>query len=291
MKIWDRKENIYINEEETAQKGAEFLYNTLLGRILLRLIFASRWFSKSQALYQRSKLSKRKIKPFIQKYNINMNLYDNIESYNSFRDFFIRKRNIKNEIDEGALNKKNLLAIADSKLQVIFLDEQSILKIKNSTYDLNDLLQDDKLSEKYRDGTCLIYRLSLHDYHRYHFLDYGKLIYTKYIKGKLHTVRSISEKYNVYSKNSREISILQTENFGEVIQIEVGAMLVGKITNHKCDTFSKLQEKGFFDFGGSTIIQIFSKDKIKVDNDILEKNKEGFEVKVRIGMKIGNIYK
>ncbi len=198
--FWDRKENIYINEEETAQKGAEFLYNTLLGRILLRLIFASRWFSKSQALYQSSKLSKRKIKPFIQKYNINMNLYDNIERYNSFRDFFLRKRNIKNEIDEGNLNKKNLLAIADSKLQVIFLDEQSILKIKNSTYDLNDLLQDDKLSEKYRDGTCLIYRLSLHDYHRYHFLDNGKLIYTKYIKGKLHTVRSISGKYNVYSK-------------------------------------------------------------------------------------------
>ena len=70
--FWDRKENIYINEEETAQKGAEFLYNTLLGRILLRLIFASRWFSKSQALYQSSKLSKRKIKPFIQKYNINI---------------------------------------------------------------------------------------------------------------------------------------------------------------------------------------------------------------------------
>lgn len=289
MKIWDRKNNTYIFEEETAQKGAEFLYNTLLGRIFLKLIFVSRWFSKCQAIYQSSSLSKRKIKPFIQKYNINMKMYDSVENYNSFRDFFTRKRNVKKYVNIEAFEKNNLVAIADSKLQVIHLNEQSILKIKNSMYDLNDLVQDEELSKKYKNGICLIYRLSLHDYHRYHFVDDGRLKSSKYIKGKLHTVRPISEKYNVYSKNSRNVSVLQTENLGEVIQIEVGAMLVGKIVNHECDSFSKLQEKGFFDFGGSTIVQIFSKDSVEIDDDIIEKSKANTEVKVEIGMKIGKI--
>ncbi|MBQ8300253.1 MAG: phosphatidylserine decarboxylase [Clostridia bacterium] len=287
MKIWERKNNTYVVEEETAQKGAEFLYNTVVGRVFLKFIFASRWFSNSLAIYQRSKMSKRKIKSFIQKYNINMEMYDEPESYKSFRDFFIRKRNVENDIAKECMKKEKLLAIADSKLQVVFLDEKSVLKIKKSTYDLKDLLQDDKLSKKYKNGVCLIYRLSLHDYHRYHFLDNGELISSKYIKGKLHTVRPISEKYNVYSKNSRVVSVLQTENFGEVIQIEVGAMLVGKMVNHECKTFSKMQEKGFFDFGGSTIVQIFEKNSIKIDADILQKNKEDTEVKVEIGMKIG----
>lgn len=287
MKIWDRKNNEYIEEEESAQKGAEFLYNTVLGRILLKSIFASRWFSKCLAVYQKSFISKRKIKSFIPKYNINMEMYDDIKTYKSFREFFIRKREIKKYIKEDYLNKQNLVAIADSKLQVIHLNEQSVLKIKKSSYDLKDLLQDEELANKYKNGICLIYRLSLHDYHRYHYLDDGKLKSSKYIKGKLHTVRPVSEKYNVYSKNSRVISVLQTENFGEVIQIEVGAMLVGKMVNHEITTFSKLQEKGFFDFGGSTIVQIFEKDIIKIDEDIITKNNEDTEVKVEIGMKIG----
>ena len=216
-----------------------------------------------------------------------MSRYDNIESYKSFEEFFRRKRDVKKYINTKNLDEKNLLAIADSKLQVFLLDENSIIKIKNSIYDLKDLTQSDEIIDKYKNGICLIYRLSVNDYHRYHFLDSGKIINSKYIKGKLHTVRPISEKYNVYSQNSRYVSILKTENFGEVIQIEVGAMLIGKIVNHECSSFKKLDEKGFFDFGGSTIVQIFENDKIVLDKDLLEKSNEGIETIVEIGEKIG----
>ena len=128
------------------------------------------------------------------------------------------------------------------------------------------------------------------NYHRYMYLDDGILVSNKKIKGKLHTIRPISNKYNVYCTNSREISILNTKNFGQVVQVEVGAMLVGKIQNNKNIEFSKLQEKGYFDFGGSTIIQLFKKNAIVLDEDIIKMSKDNIETKVEIGMKIGGRY-
>ena len=284
MKIWDRKRNIFYEEKEYGKKKLDFLYNTFLGRILLKLIFSRVWFSKLQAIYQNSKISKRKILPFILKYNVDMSVYEN-QSYNSFSDFFKRKRIIKNKTFEN-----ELIAIADSKLQVFSIQDNLELKIKQSIYSLNELIQDEQIVKKYKDGTCLIYRLSMDDYHRFMFLDDGNIINSKKMKGVLHTIRPISKRYNVFCQNSRQVTFLNTKNFGRVIQIEVGAMLVGKIVNYKKINFKRLEEKGYFDFGGSTIVQLFEKEKIKIDGDILAKSKENIETKVEIGMKIGEKY-
>ena len=284
MKIWDRKRNIFYEEKEYGKKKLDFLYNTFLGRILLKLIFSRVWFSKLQAIYQNSKISKRKILPFILKYNVDMSVYEN-QSYNSFSDFFKRKRIIKNKTFEN-----ELIAIADSKLQVFSIQDNLELKIKQSIYSLNELIQDEQIVKKYKDGTCLIYRLSMDDYHRFMFLDDGNIINSKKIKGVLHTIRPISKRYNVFCQNSRQVTFLNTKNFGRVIQIEIGAMLVGKIVNYKKRNFKRLEEKGYFDFGGSTIVQLFEKEKIKIDGDILAKSNEDIETKVEIGMKIGEKY-
>ena len=109
------------------------------------------------------------------------------------------------------------------------------------------------------------------------------------IAGELHTVRSISEKYNVFSRNSREISILRTEHIGDVAQIEVGALLVGAIKNNEKEQFVKGEEKGYFEYGGSTIVLLFEEGRISLDEDIIEQSKLGIETKVSIGEKIGVI--
>ena len=80
---------------------------------------------------------------------------------------------------------------------------------------------------------------------------------------------------------------MNTNNFGKVIQIEIGAMLVGKIVNNYNKEFKKLEEKGFFDYGGSTIVQLFKKNVIKIDEEIIENSKNDIETRVEIGMKIG----
>ena len=66
--------------------------------------------------------------------------------------------------------------------------------------------------------------------------------------------------------------------------------MVGKIVNHPVDaTVQRAQEKGHFMFGGSTIIMVFEKDTVKLDEDILENSKQDIETVVRYGEKIGCI--
>lgn len=274
MKIWDPNGEKYIIEDEYGNNMLQFLYNTVLGRGLLKIIFARRWFSKLVSLYYKSPFSKNKIKRFSKRYNIKLD-----KEYKNFNDFFIRKKEVATNT-----NSKELIAIADSYLSVYNVDNSSF-KIKNSRYNLSELICDKKLAKEYEGGIILIYRLALNNYHRYVFLDNGRLIYKNNIKGELHTVRKVSSRYKVFVRNSRVINIMETENFGDVLQVEVGAILIGKIVNHDISDFSKLDEKGYFEYGGSTIIQVFKKDKIKLDKRI----KPNVENVVKIGEKVGEV--
>ena len=163
-----------------------------------------------------------------------------------------------------------------------------MLKIKGSKYTIKDLLDDEMSAEYFRGGTCLVFRLTVDDNHRYNFIDSGKRLSTKKIRGELHTVRPISEKYDVYTRNSREVSILDTEELGIVAQIEVGALLVGRIVNHDKASFVKNEEKGYFEYGGSTIVVLLNK-KLEIDPDIAAMNENGIETKVKAGEKLGLI--
>ena len=282
MKIWDKSKNEYYEEIEYGKRKLEFLYNTIIGRLLLKIIFSSRWFSRLQALYQKSSISKYKIKKFIDRYKIDMKRYKDVSEYKNFSDFFTRKRNIINNS-----NSNELVSVSDSKVQVFIINSNLMLNIKNSMYSVKEIIDDDKIVEEFKDGICIVYRLSVDDYHRYMYLDDGTFTNYKKIKGKLHTIRPISYKYNSFVKNTREVSIMNTNNFGKVIQIEIGAMLVGKIVNNYNKEFKKLEEKGFFDYGGSTIVQLFKKNVIKIDEEIIENSKNDIETRVEIGMKIG----
>lgn len=76
------------------------------------------------------------------------------------------------------------------------------------------------------------------------------------ISGILHTVNPIAvESVPVYHENTREYCLLKTERFGTLIQMEVGAMMVGRICNYHGPRYVKKgSEKGRFEFGGSTIL-------------------------------------
>ena len=262
-----------------------FLYNTFLGRAVLKIITKIR-FSQLIQYYLNSKFSKHKIYTYIKKYHIPMEEYEE-QKYTSFNEFFTRK------IKEGKrpINRETekLCAVADAKLTYYKISKNLILKIKNFTYTVEELLKNKELAEKYKGGICLIFRLSPEDYHRYIYLDNGKQQENIKIKGILHSVSPVAtEKYKVYGQNSREYTILQTENFGEVLQIEIGALLVGKIINHKQNaSFSKGEEKGYFAFGGSTIVLLFEEHMVNIDKDIKEKSIKGEETIVKLGQVIG----
>ena len=199
------------------------------------------------------------------------------KDYSSFNDFFIRNiKEGKRTISDG------IIAVCDSKLSAYKLDNDSSFKIKNSIYTVEELIGEKK-EYKY----ALIFRLCVDDYHHYTFPDDGKIISKKRIEGKLHTVQPIAfKRYKVFHENTREITYLNCKNLGEVCYIEVGAMMVGKIVNEQKKEFVKGEEKGHFEFGGSTVILLINKD-IKLDKKILENTSQEIETVVKLGNNIG----
>ena len=280
---YDRKTKAIVEEIEYQKQLLKFLYQTKIGRVLLKTFIARPWFSKLRGLYQRSVFSKKDILPFIDKYQIDIDKEYAKSHYKNFNDFFIR-----NKILDVNYKENDLVSPADSKMQIFDITPDLTIRVKRSLYNVEDLLQDETMAAQYSGGKCVVFRLSVDDYHRYHFIDNGQIVYNKKIKGELHTVRPISEKYNVFTRNAREVTIINTEHLGQIAYIEVGALLVGKINNHDKVECKKYEEKGYFEFGGSTIILLLNK-KIKFDSDIIEANNLGYEVKVCAGEPIGQI--
>ncbi len=280
-KVIDRKTNKII--EENSPKGANFLYKNFFGRIVLK-VANKRFISKIVGKRLDKKKSVKYIDNFIKDNNINMSDYPKVE-YNCFNEFFSRKIKDGKRIFSGS--KKDFCAPSDSKLIVYKISENKEFIIKNKTYTLESILRDKKLANEYKNGYFLVFRLSVDDYHRYSYIDNGKVLKEKQINGVFHTVGPIAfDRYKVFQENQREYQLLKTENFGNIIQMEVGAMMVGKIVNHKKTRFQRGEEKGYFLFGGSTIVIIVKENVIEIDKDIMNNSSVLMETKVKQGEKV-----
>ena len=263
----------------------KFLYNTVPGRMLLKLITCPT-ISKIGGAYMDSRISKIHIKGFIKNNGIDMSQYEKVE-YKCFNECFTRK--ILAEKRPVDMEENALISPCDGRLSAYRISENSDFYIKQSYYSVKDLVKDSKKAPDYNGGTCLVFRLCVDDYHRYGNIDNGTIIENKYIKGKLHTVRPIAlNRYPVFVHNSREYSIIETENFGTIAQIEVGALMIGKIKNHQTSgLIKKGEEKGMFLYGGSTIVVLLEKDAAEISEEYFENTAKDIETKVKYGSKIG----
>jgi phosphatidylserine decarboxylase len=279
----NKKDEIVIESSHTLN----FFYDNFFGRLFIKLL-TSNFVTNIVGKYMNSKLSLNRINKFIKENNINMNDYV-YKEYTSYNDFFIRK--IKYSKRPIFSNKDVLISPCDSKLSVYTINNNLTLKIKDAYYDINTLIDKDILDE-YKEGYALVFRLSTNDYHRYCYIDSGTKSKNYYIKGTFHTVQPISLKhYNFYKTNTREWTELYTNNFDKVIDIDIGALCIGKINNyHEEISFKKGEEKGYFEFGGSTIVLLFKKNTIILDEDIMANSKDNIETVVKYGEKIGNKY-
>ena len=261
--------------------SVKFLYGTFLGRIILKCI-TNRFTANVVRWHFDRSWSKPRIKRTIEENNIDMSIYEKVD-YKSYNEFFLRKKkNLNFDMD-----KDHFVSPCDSKLMVYKLNKTSSFDIKGSKYSVNEIIG--KELDDYINGYALIFRLEVNDYHHYHFIDDGTIDEYKHIKGCLHTVLPIAfTKYKVFHTNSREWTTLHTKNFGDVIEVEVGALNVGKIVNEKgIKKYKKGDEKGHFEFGGSTIILFVKDSEIIIDNDILLNSTLGKETIVSCGEKIG----
>lgn len=262
----------------------KFLYRTALGRSLLKVLVQP-GVSRMAGTILSSRISRFLVPYFIRKHQIDM---DGIEipegGFSSFNDFFTRKRKLFcPDLTDG-----HLFSPCDGFLTPLRISKETAFEIKHTQYYLRDLLKDGGLAKEFEGGTALIFRLTPADYHRYCYVADGKILSSRNLPGVLHCVRPIAlGTVPVYIQNSRAYQVIETTQFGTMVQMEIGALLVGKIVNYGRSSRQALvragEEKGYFEFGGSTIILLFQKGAIRLSRDLFQGNGSRKEIRVRIG--------
>ena len=259
-------------------KLLSFLYTNIFGRMLLKPLIQPQ-VSKLAGRYLSSAHSKWLISKFIERNEINMDIYEECD-YSSFNDFFTRK--IKPDCRPVPEDLDVLISPCDCLATVYPIQDNTTFSIKNTEYTLRSLLRSPRLAKRFRGGYAYVLRLTVEDYHRYLYSVSGKQSKNYHIDGTYHTVNPIANDYlPIYKENTREYTVIHSKEFGDVLQMEVGALLVGKISNHKQSTVvTRGEEKGFFEYGGSTIVVLTQKGRVTPRSDLLTNSKNGYETKV-----------
>lgn len=209
------------------------------------------------------------------------------QQFLSYNDFFTRR--ILPSRRPIATEDGTLISPCDGKLISYPVTEKSLFYVKHSAYSLKSLTKSQKIEEMFRGGTLLVVRLTVDDYHRYCYFADGVKSKNVHIPGVFHSVNPVAL-FNVlvFKENTREYCIIKTPEFKRVLMMEVGALLVGKIHNHHgAGRVVKGMEKGYFEFGGSSIVLCFEKGRLDLDRDIWENSRAGVETLVRMGERIG----
>lgn len=270
-----------------------FMYGNKLGQ-LMAPILASKTVSQLYGAYQDLSISGNKVPPFVEKFGIDLSMYKagsipaekKENSYKNFNEFFIREFEYNQRSFEGDQNTMPAFCEARYFGYEEVNDDVSI-PVKGKLLNSNDLLGNSKWSPTFADGPLLIARLCPVDYHRYHYPLDGQTLDSFQIEGQYHSVNpvALAAKPEIFIVNERRASILETKNFGKLAYIEVGAAMVGKIVQSHDESKPHKQgdEKGYFLFGGSTVILLGEKGKWKPSADILQHTNEGIETYLHLG--------
>ncbi len=264
------------------------LYGTVTGRRILRLLTAP-WISRATGRFMDSRLSRCIITRFVKKNGIDVSDAAQ-KSWPTFNAFFTRT--LKDGARPVDSDPAALVSPADGWLKAWPIRKGSVITVKDVPYTVAELLRSEGLAAHFDGGTCLVFRLTPRDYHRYVYPDSGVQLFNRRIDGVLHTVQPVATEHtDVFVQNSREYSLLSADHLGFAVMMEVGALLVGKIRNSHpgMHRFARGEEKGYFAFGGSTVVLLLEPGRIALPAHIKKASAQGEEVKVRQGEAVAKI--
>ena len=261
-----------------------FLYQTVPGRFLLKLLVRPR-LSVLCGRFLDSSFSRFLIPVFIKRNHIDLSEYEK-KSYRSFNDCFSRQ--IRPEMRPVDADASHLIAPCDGLLSAYRIREGSVIPVKHSAYTLEALLKDAGLAGEFDGGDCLVFRLCVQHYHRYIWAADGVRGENIRIPGVLHTVQPIALRNRpVFVENTREYTVLESSCFGKMVQMEVGAMLVGRIANRPgSGPVRRGEEKGCFEYGGSTVILLLKAGAARIRQEYFDAAAQDREVPVLQGRRI-----
>ncbi|MCC5832744.1 MAG: phosphatidylserine decarboxylase [Chlamydiales bacterium] len=268
-----------------------FLYGSAFGRFVAKILSSTPLFSRLYGWWQTLSFTKSKIAPFVKKYAIDSAEFEKpLNAYPSFNAFFTRK--LKPGVRPLA---DGIVLPADGR----YLFYQNIAEcdgivVKGKKFELAQLLQDRELADAYQEGSMVLARLCPTDYHRFHFPCDCLPGESRLINGTLYSVNPIALKQRIelLAENKRMMSRLQTEKYGEILFIEIGATAVGTIhqTYIPRRPYKKGDEKGYFSFGGSSIILLFQPGTIQIDPLLLNNSSQNIETLCLFGQALESLF-
>ena len=300
--------NLFYRNRQTGQLEEEQVYGGLflrflygqsslsryIGKPLAHALARCPWVSKLAGWWQRHPRSRRQILPFIQRYQIRIEecALDALDptTFPSFDAFFTRR--LRPETRPIAPGADVAIMPADGRYRFFpRIDEATLFGIKGSKFDLAGLTQDADLAKQYAQGTMVLARLAPVDYHRFHFPCRCRPGEAILWNGPLYSVNPLALRQNlaILWQNKRVLTRLESPLFGPILYIEVGATNVGTI--HQTYTpgtlYEKGDEKGYFSFGGSTLILLFEKERLALDPDLVAASEHDEEVLCLMGQSMG----
>jgi phosphatidylserine decarboxylase len=291
IKFYNRYTKSLEEELVYGEYFMKLLYNSSLGRLALNQLVKRKIFSTIYGRLMRRANSRKKIKPFIERYKIDPSTFEKkIEEFISFDDFFTRK--LKKTARPIAVENQKIIFPCDGRhLLVENMKKLPTFFLKGQEFNLKSLLHNEELFTRFENGQLLISRLCPTDYHRFHFPCNAVTRKIYRVSGDYLSVNPIAtkQKIAIFFENKRIISVLQSEDVGQLLMVEVGATCVGSITQtaEVGRLYFKGEEKGYFSFGGSTIITIFQRNRVNFAEDLRESSSNGIEMFALMGDDMG----
>lgn len=280
-----------MKEKVYGEKALKYLYSdSSVARLLTSAVSRSPFISSLYGWLQNLPSSQKKVAPFIRDFEVDASEFlEPADSFKSFNEFFIRK--LKPEA--RPISSAPFVAPADARYLGYQTLTEDTVTIKGQTFDLPALFQNEALARKFRGGSLIMARLCPSDYHRFHFPADCTPGEAKLINGFLYSVNpiAISQKLDIFWENKRKLTLLETKDLGQIAYFEVGATNVGSI--HETYTphipAAKGAEKGYFSFGGSSLLVFLEPGALRLSQDLLDATKEGFELKCLMGQSFVNL--
>ncbi len=279
----DRQTREIKTEKVAGEKWLVWLYNNPVGELTLHAMVKRKFVSSFYGYLMDKPSSADRIAPFVKTYGIDLSIAQK-QHFETFNDFFIRK--LKKSARPVDMDPNAIVSPADGKVlayQDIYKDD---FIVKGYKFNLQEFLKNDTLAKKYSGGSLMVFRLCPTDYHRFHFPLSGYLSEPVKFNGDYYSVSpfALRKMIEILCQNKREYVIITTQTFGDVVMAEVGATMVGTIVQTYTGNVAwKGQEKGYFKFGGSSVVLIFEKGKIQIDDDLLKNTNNQLETAIFVG--------
>lgn len=290
IRLYNRSSGRLETERIYGRNWVNLFYGTPWGRRVTGRWLCCPLLSRLYGRLQQHPLSRIKIPGFVGQYRIDLSEASiPPHGFESFNDFFTRR--LKPGSRPMTSDPLSLVAVADSRLLAVVLEKNTHIAVKGMRWRLSQLLGTDALDARFTNGLCLCFRLAPCDYHRFGYADDGVQGSVHTLYGPLHSVNPLAlrHKENILATNFRQWCLIRSAHFGTLVQVEVGAMMVGSIIQHQPHggEIRKGAEKGYFQFGGSTVLLILEPNRIQVDADILNYSRQGIETRVHYGETVG----